>query len=131
VPISQKDGSRKMTTDVIGAIRTVAPRHTAKWMSRKWGRAVVTCKQWLKNGVPEYLLQTVLADLDEELEGYERELIEARAALKRARHERTASSIGNAARSGLGEGAPLVHQEVARRRQGADHAQSVGTRGAR
>lgn len=114
-----------MTAEVIRAIRTVAPRHTAKWMSRRWGRAVVTCKQWLKNGVPEYLLQTVLADLDSELEAYERELTDARLAIRMARHEGTIASPGSAAGSGLGQGVALVHQATAGRQQGADAPRSV------
>lgn len=101
-----------MTAEVIRAIRTIAPRHTAKWMSRRWGRAVVTCKQWLKNGVPEYLLQTVLADLDNELERYERELLEARIAIRKAQHERQATGAGGAIGAVSRQGTAAVRQDA-------------------
>lgn len=105
-----------MTAEVIRAIRTIAPRHTAKWMSRRWGRAVVTCKQWLKNGVPEYLLQTVLADLDKELERYERELLDARVAIRKARHEGTSTGVGGAAGAMSRQGSEVVRQDAEGRR---------------
>lgn len=116
-----------MSAEAIRAIRVLAPRHTAKWMSRKWGRAVVTSKQWLRNGIPEYLLQTVLADLDEELELYERELTIARASLRKARHERQVARIGSASGTGSRQGAALVRESAARGREGADAARPVAT----
>lgn len=129
--ISQRDGLKKMSAQAIRAIRIVAPRHTAKWMSRKWGRAVVTTKQWLKNGVPEYLLQTILADLDEEFERYETELTAERAALRKARHEATTARAGGVAGVGLGQGRALVHQGPSRGREGTDASRSVGAPGGR
>jgi hypothetical protein len=75
-------------SDVLtAAIRLRWPRHTAKHMSRKWGRAVITAKHWLKNGIPPYQFHTILADLDTELEAMERELVSVRAELRRAREQ--------------------------------------------
>lgn len=111
---SQK-GMRRMSAEAITVIRTLWPRHTAKHIARRWGRATRTAKQWLRNGVPEYLLQTVLADLDEELASYERELTAARESLRKARDEGTAPSTGGAAGAIAREAAARVRSAAAGR----------------
>lgn len=115
--LSQKD--KWMSVEVISALRARWPRHTAKHVAKRWGRAVVTAKWWLRNGVPEYLLQTILADLDAELAQMEEELTAQRAALRRARHEAKTAGAGGAVGARRGQGDALGRAQAAGRQSRA------------
>jgi hypothetical protein len=99
-----------VSTAAIQACRAVWPRHTSKFMARKWGHAVITAKKWLARGIPEYQLQRILADLDEELARQEAELLRLRDEIRRARFE------GSSARSG-GVAAALGDESAAASRR--------------
>jgi hypothetical protein len=96
----------------IEACRTVWPRHTAKHVARKWGRAVVTAKLWLRRGAPEYQIQMILADLDEELARQEAHLVRLRDEIRRARSAESSPSIGGAAGAPAHKGAAALHRMV-------------------
>jgi hypothetical protein len=109
VSLFEKDRS-SMSAEALAAIRTVWPRHTAKHMSRKWGRAVVTMKLWLSKGIPEYQLQMILADLEKEMGQHVEELTARYAALRRARLEEKITRTRRAARDAAGEVRSLACQ---------------------
>jgi hypothetical protein len=104
-----------MSADAIAAIRTIWPKHTAKRMSRKWGRAVVTMKLWLSKGIPEYQLQMILADLEEEMGLYVDELTARHAALRSARLEEKTARTRRAGRPAAGETRPAARQAPEKR----------------
>jgi hypothetical protein len=106
VPISQR--FRDVSDVLTAAIRLRWPRHTAKHMSRKWGRAVITAKHWLRDGIPPYQQHTILADLDTELEAMERELVAIREGLRRVR-EQQSQVPGRGAGASRGESAAPRH----------------------
>jgi hypothetical protein len=81
-------------------------------MARKWGHAVITAKKWLARGIPEYQLQRILADLDEELARQEAELIRLRDEIRRARSAGSSPSIGSAAGAPAHKGAAALHRMV-------------------
>lgn len=97
-----------MSDAVIAACRARWPRHTAKRMAQKWGRAVVTTKLWLTKGVPAYQLHTILADLDDELTASIEELTELHASLRRARLAKKITRGAHLRRAGAGESAPAL-----------------------
>jgi hypothetical protein len=106
--VSLSDRYKSMSDVLTAAIRLRWPRHTAKHMSRKWGRAVITAKHWLKNGIPPYQHHAILADLDEELAVMERELVAIRDGLRRAR-EQQSQVPGRGAGASHGESAAPRH----------------------
>jgi hypothetical protein len=85
VPISHR--YTWMSDVLTAAIRLRWPRHTAKHIANRYGRAVITAKCWLRDGIPPYQFHTILADLDTELEAMERELTAVREGLRRAREQ--------------------------------------------